>query len=306
MMTHNNSYDKLLLQPFDYILKSSGKQTRSKLLKAFNEWLDIPHDYLVIISEVIEMLHNASLLIDDIEDSSVLRRGTLTAHTIFGVASTLNAANYVYFLALEKIIKDFPPDLVCKAVDVFSDQIIELHRGQGLDIYWRDNFICPTEDEYRDMIRMKTGGLFNMGILLMQLFSQDGKRSFSHLIELMGMFFQIRDDYANLLSQQYADNKSYGEDLTEGKFSFLVIHTIRANPDDSTLLSIIKQRTKDIEIKKYAIQLMKQSGSLDYTNKTLETLEQELRKEIDSLGTNPMLTRLLDELSVKKLDHDSL
>lgn len=212
----------------------------------------------------------------------------------------------MYFLALEKIRKDFPPHLVCKAVDVFSDQILELHRGQGLDIYWRDNFVCPTEDEYRDMIRRKTGGLFNMGVLLMQLFSQDGKKSFSRLIELMGMFFQIRDDYANLLSREYADNKSFGEDLTEGKFSFPVIHAIRANPDDSTLLSIIKQRTKDIEIKKYAVQLMKQSGSLDYTKKTLETLEQELRKEIDSLGSNPMLTRLLDELSVKKLDHDSL
>jgi geranylgeranyl diphosphate synthase type 3 len=299
-------WKKFLLEPFDYILKSSGKQIRSKLVKAFNEWLDIPHDYLVIISDVIEMLHNASLLIDDIEDNSVLRRGSPTAHTIYGVASTLNSANYVYFLALEKIRKYFPPDIVYEAVDVFSNKMLELHLGQGLEIYWRDNFVCPTENEYIDMIRKKTGGLFNMSVLLMQLVSQDMRRSFSHIVELMGMFFQIRDDYANLLSQEYADNKTYGEDLTEGKFSFPVIHAIHANPGDSTLLNIIKQRTKDIEIKKDAVQLMRQSGSLDYTKKKLETLEQELRKEIDSFGGNILLTRLLDELSVKKLDQTQI
>ena len=80
--------------------------------------------------------------------------------------------------------------------------MIELHRGQGLDIHWRDSHVCPTEDEYLEMIRRKTGGLFNMGVRLMQLFSQGDQRDFTHLVHLMGQFFQIRDDYANLLSSE--------------------------------------------------------------------------------------------------------
>lgn len=78
------------------------------------------------------MLHNASLLIDDIEDNSVLRRGIPVAHNIFGVGSTINSANYVYFLSLEKTIKELPSDLVSKAVLIFTEQLLELHRGQGL------------------------------------------------------------------------------------------------------------------------------------------------------------------------------
>jgi geranylgeranyl diphosphate synthase type 3 len=147
--------------------------------------------------------------IDDIEDNSVLRRGIPTAHNIFGVASTLNSGNYVYFLALDKLINNFPPDKVAEAVNIYSQQMMELHRGQGLDIHWRDNFICPSEAEYVDMIKKKTGGLFNMGIRLLQLFSNNSA-DFSVLVELLGTFFQIRDDYANLLSKEVSihDNLS--------------------------------------------------------------------------------------------------
>ena len=145
---------------------------------------------------------------DDIEDSSVLRRGNPTAHNIFGLATTLNSANYVYFLALEKIIQHFPAPAVRDAVQIFAEQMIELHRGQGLDIHWRDSYICPTEEEYMEMIRRKTGGLFNMGVRLMQLFSKDDKRDFSHLVQLMGQFFQIRDDYANLLSSEVSETRA--------------------------------------------------------------------------------------------------
>lgn len=139
--------------------------------------------------------------IDDIEDNSVLRRGIPTAHNIFGIPSTLNTGNYVYFLALDKLINNFPAEKVAEAVNIYSQQMIELHRGQGLDIYWRDNFACPSESEYIAMIKKKTGGLFNMGIRLLQLFS-DNSADFSLLVELLGTFFQIRDDYANLLSQE--------------------------------------------------------------------------------------------------------
>ena len=139
--------------------------------------------------------------IDDIEDNSALRRGVPTAHSIFGIPTTLNTGNYIYFLALDKLINGFPPEKVKDAVNIYSQQMIELHRGQGLDIYWRDNFVCPTEEEYLDMIKRKTGGLFNMGVRLMQLFSQNNSE-YSSLIELMGVFFQIRDDYANLLSHE--------------------------------------------------------------------------------------------------------
>ena len=79
-----------------------GKNVRGLLIKAFNVWLNIPQDKAKEIGEVVRNLHTASLLVDDIEDNSKLRRGIPVAHSIYGIPHTLNTANYVYILALEK------------------------------------------------------------------------------------------------------------------------------------------------------------------------------------------------------------
>lgn len=285
--------DKILLQPFHYIQRVPGKQIRTKLTKAFNYWLHIPLPKCHVIGEIVQMLHNASLLIDDIEDNSNLRRGIPVAHHIFGIASTINSANYVYFLGLEKTLKLGHP----LATQVFTEQLLELHRGQGMEIYWRDNFICPSESEYKEMVKRKTGGLFGLGVRLMQLFS-DNKSDFSSIIGLMGLYFQIRDDYANLQSKEYTENKSYCEDLTEGKFSFPIIHAIKSHPDDPRLINIIRQRTSDVEIKKYAVELMEKLGSFEYTRTILRELDQQAREEINALGCNSYLIAVLDELKL--------
>ena len=71
-----------------------------------------------------------------------------------------------------------------------------------------------------------SGGLFNLAVRLMQLFSQD-VHNYEELTSLLGLYFQIRDDYANLCLEEYAVNKSFAEDLTEGKFSFPIVHAIQ-------------------------------------------------------------------------------
>ena len=91
------------MKPYTHLLERPGKNIRNTLLNAFNDWLQVPEKPLNIICEVIQMLHNASLLLDDIEDGSELRRGAPTAHKVFGEALTINSANYLYFVALEKV-----------------------------------------------------------------------------------------------------------------------------------------------------------------------------------------------------------
>ena len=189
---NNNGQDEILLEPFTYLLRKKGKDIRPKLLQAFNVWLHVPEEKVRIIGEIIQMLHNASLLIDDIQDNSVLRRGNPCAHKIYGVASTINSANYVYFIGLEKILELGKPE----AVTIFKDSMLELHRGQGMEIYWRDTFMCPTEEEYREMTVRKTGGLFNLAVQLMELFSDNTKSpkyDYVELTSLLGLYFQIRD-----------------------------------------------------------------------------------------------------------------
>lgn len=281
--------DEKLLQPFAYILQVPGKNIRSKLSHAFNYWLRIPEDKVTVVEDIIQMLHNASLLLDDIEDSSILRRGIPVAHSIYGVASTINAANYIMMIALEKCLELNLPE----ATTVYAEQLLELHRGQGMEIYWRDNFICPTEEEYSKMTMKKTGGLFMLAIRLMQLFSEN-KDDFTKLTSILGLYFQIRDDYINLCSKDYMQNKSYCEDLTEGKFSFPLIHAIRSQPQQSQVMQILRQRTKDNEVKRYCVNLLEKYGSFEYTRQKLKELDKEVREEMNKFPPNPYIQQFLD------------
>ena len=90
-------------------------------------------------------------------------------------------------------------------------------------------------EEYKQMVIRKTGGLFMLAIRLMQLFSEV-KDDYTKLTAVLGLYFQIRDDYLNLCSKEYSDNKSYCEDLTEGKFSFPIIHAVQNEKDDRQVL----------------------------------------------------------------------
>ncbi|KAK1118956.1 Geranylgeranyl pyrophosphate synthase, variant 2 [Melipona bicolor] len=289
--TGDKEEDEMLLEPFSYILQVPGKQIRNKLTHAFNYWLKVPEDKLHAVGDVIQLLHTSSLLIDDIQDNSVLRRGIPVAHNIYGMASTINAANYSLFIALEKLLALNHPE----CIQVYVEQLLELHRGQGMEIYWRDNYICPSETAYKQMTIRKTGGLFDLAVKLMQQFS-DCKENFIPLAGILGLYFQIRDDYCNLHLQEYAENKSYCEDLSEGKFSFPIIHAIRTHPEDRQIMNILRQRTKDIEVKRYCVNLLEKFGSFAYTRTVLEELDKKARNEVQRLGGNPLLVRLLDEL----------
>jgi geranylgeranyl diphosphate synthase, type III len=109
--------------------------------------------------------------IDDVQDNSVLRRGIPVAHNIFGTAQTINSANYVYFLALQEVRKLNSP----AAMEIYTEELLNLHKGQGMDLFWRDTLTCPTEEEYLEMVNNKTGGLFRLAVKLMQAESETGK-----------------------------------------------------------------------------------------------------------------------------------
>jgi geranylgeranyl diphosphate synthase, type III len=246
------------------------------------------------------MLHTASLLIDDIEDGSTMRRGIPCAHKVYGIPNTINTANYVYFLALEKTHMLKNPE----ASKVFMRELLNLHRGQGQDIAWRESSSCPSMEEYKQMVKDKTGGLFRLAVSLMRCFSvhfrtsnADKASTLSELVDTLALYFQIRDDFINLADSSYMEQKTFCEDLTEGKFSFVIIHAIRNSPrGDNRVLNILKQRVTDIQIKKYALKVMWELGSFQYTRNILKDMHDKIIRLIHEIGKNVMLLRLLVKL----------
>ncbi|CAG8085204.1 unnamed protein product, partial [Penicillium nalgiovense] len=294
--TWSSKNDKILMGPYDYVHEHPGKDIRRQLIHAFNAWLQVPPASLAIITKVVTMLHTSSLLIDDVEDNSVLRRGIPVAHNIFGTAQTINSANYVYFLALQEVQQLNNP----VAIDIYVQEMLNLHRGQGMDLFWRDTLTCPTEDEYLEMVGNKTGGLFRLAVKLMQAESTTGKDCVA-LVNVMGLIFQICDDYLNLSNTVYTENKGFCEDLTEGKFSFPIIHSIRSNPSNHQLINILKQNTKDPEVKRYAVQYMKNTGSFAHTSRVVADLRDQAFALIEMIDATPKINGAGDGQMVRAI-----
>ncbi|KAG0043182.1 geranylgeranyl pyrophosphate synthetase [Gryganskiella cystojenkinii] len=288
-----NHEEKALLEPYLYISSTPGKEMRTELIESFNKWIQVPPKELAVITKVVKMLHNSSLLVDDIEDDSVLRRGEPVAHKIYGIPAVINCANYVYFLALAELSKIQNPAMLT----IFTEELLCLHRGQGMELLWRDSLTCPTEEEYISMVNDKTGGLLRLAVKLMQSAS-NCTVDYVHMVELIGIHFQIRDDYMNLQSSQYSANKGFCEDLTEGKFSYPIIHSIRADPESRKLLNILKQKPTELELKQHAVKIMEGTNTFAYCREQMTKYENLVRTEIKRLGGNTRLERIIDLLSV--------
>ncbi|KAL8653121.1 MAG: hypothetical protein Q9226_003974 [Calogaya cf. arnoldii] len=287
--------EETVTQPYDYLLSQPGKDIRKQLLAACNFWLDIDESALTTIGRSISMLHNASLLIDDIQDGSNLRRGQPSAHTIYGIAQTINSANHAYFLAQKELLGLREGSSM---VNIFNEEVINLHRGQGMDIYWRETVTTPTEQEYLLMISNKTGGLFRLAIRLMQDISSVSV-DLVPLMDLLGLIFQIQDDYLNLTSQPMASAKGYCDDLEEGKFSFPVIHAIQNDPSEGGwMLDTLRRRPTDEHTKRQAVEYMTSvTKSLEYTRATIEWLMGRVRAYLAEIGPrNTAFEAVLDKI----------
>lgn len=104
--------------------------------------------------------------LDDIEDNSQLRRGQPSTHIIYGLGQTINSANYIFVQAFARmqILGQSNPE----TINMFIEEVENLHKGQAYDLSWKDHVECPSVDEYMMMIDNKTGGLFRLCVRLME------------------------------------------------------------------------------------------------------------------------------------------
>lgn len=177
-----------------------SKKVRDTFIEALDSWLEAPATSLTAVKNIVGMLHHSSLMLDDIEDDSLLRRGHPTAHTLFGTAQTINSANFVFVCAFEELQKLRG----AKSAMIFLEELKHLHCGQAMDLHWKYHTHLPSVDEYMMMVDNKTGGLFRLCVRLMQGESsiKSGHIDSGRFVTLLGRYFQIRDDYQNLMSEE--------------------------------------------------------------------------------------------------------
>nr|P9WER6.1 RecName: Full=Fusoxypene synthase; Short=FS; Includes: RecName: Full=Sesterterpenoid synthase; Includes: RecName: Full=Geranylfarnesyl diphosphate synthase; Short=GFDP synthase; AltName: Full=Bifunctional terpene synthase FoFS; Short=BFTS FoFS [Fusarium oxysporum]UPT51558.1 geranylgeranyl pyrophosphate synthase [Fusarium oxysporum] len=304
--------DYAMVAPMTHISSLPSKGTRSELISALNVWLKVPPVVLGHISSAIDMLHNASLILDDIQDNSPLRRGVPAAHVVFGTAQSINSATFMFVKATEAVRSTLSP----AALEALLRGLQTLFMGQSWDLYWKHNLQCPAEGDYIRMVDHKTGGMF---VMLVQLMAAESPyygasviEDLERLMRLLGRFYQIRDDYMNFSA--YSAQKGFAEDLDEGKFSFPVVCGFERDPElRGQILAIFRQRPTSgageatqlsRKVKEHLIRCIAASGGFDETLKCLRSLENELDTEIAELEkklgqVNPLLRLCLATLSME-------
>lgn len=302
--------------PVDYISSMPSKGVRSALIEALNTWLHVPAAPIKTITAVVNTLHNASLILDDLQDNSPLRRGFPAAHILFGQAQSINSATFMFVRAVGQVSHELSP----LALTAVLEELEGLYLGQSWDLHWKHNLTCPSEVEYINMVDHKTGGMFRMLLRMMQAESipvsgakpTSPRLDYERLTLLFGRFFQIRDDYMNF--GDYAAQKGLCEDLDEGKFSYPVAWCLANHPEyRGHILGVFRQRPTSAtstgsplskECKAHLTECLRKCGAFDKTLDCLRDLERELELEIDRLErlageANPMLRLCVAKLSVK-------
>ncbi|KAL4994671.1 isoprenoid synthase domain-containing protein [Aspergillus recurvatus] len=277
--------EQIVLAPWEYIRSLAGKKTLGRVIDCLQSWFTLPANSTNIIKEITRMLFDATLMLDDIQDGSQLRRGRPAAHAVFGQPQTLNSATYLYVKGSRQL-KELRHSNECG--DVFLDELETLSLGQGLELHWRFNTILPSTKDYLVMVDNKTGGFFRLVLRLLEVESESEPNvELTHLFTLLGRYYQIRDDYLNLASEEYTAKKGFCEDLSEGKFSFPLIHLLQNidNPDliRGTLFRRDEATELSVEMKQFVLDEMKEAGSLTHTKQVLDGLFDAMLETLDNL-----------------------
>lgn len=179
-------------------------------------------------SAAVELMHNFSLIHDDIQDQSPLRRGRETIWVKWGIAQAINAGDAMLGLAdltLTDMVRFFPETIVLNATRIFQQTLLELTRGQYLDLAY-ENASRVKMDDYSIMVEGKTGALLGCCMELGAIFggaTKTQQKQMAHFGRTVGNAFQIQDDWLGIWGKDQSTGKPASVDLIERKKSYPIL-----------------------------------------------------------------------------------
>lgn len=254
------------------------------------------------ITPLVEFVHTASLIHDDIEDKADLRRGKPAAHITYGLDTALNAGSWLYFEAPVCINKLSAADsFKLELYKTYTNELRRLHLGQAMDIFWHRNpEIFPAEREYLAMVKSKTGTLASLaaklGCLAGGLSAGDAEK-FGGIAADIGIGFQIIDDVINLTTGN--PGKKRGDDIVEGKKSLPVLLHSSEHPEDKPKLADFMKRAAAEGIDSPAVEacitLLHDSGSIQKAAERGRLLIEESCARFNSAPIKELFTSMIPE-----------
>jgi octaprenyl-diphosphate synthase len=284
----------LVSQVAEYIVASGGKRLRPALVLLSCGAADYSahgSDRHIVLATVVEFIHTATLLHDDVVDESALRRGRATANAAFGNAASVLVGDFLYSRAFQMMVDT--DDM--RVMQVLAEATNTIAGGEVLQLMGSHD---PQVDEarYLDVIRRKTAKLFEAAARLGAVLAKKDvlEESLATYGRHIGTAFQLVDDVLDYSGDEAAIGKSLGDDLAEGKPTLPLIYTMRAGNSqqaDTVRKAIEGGGREDFSAVLTAIRTC---GALDYARAAAQAEAETARRAIATLPESDFKRSLLE------------
>lgn len=281
---------RYLFDPYDFFVAGGGKRTRPALCLLGCEAVGGNREHALSVAAAIEHFQAAALIHDDIADESLLRRGHPCLHCTEGVGLAVNAGDHGLVRVISTVLGDdrLAKDVRLRIIEELVSMEERTLEGQALDLGWaRDGRWDITEDEYLYMARHKTAYYSAATPLaagaIVGSANEEQVRALWNFGMGAGLAFQLQDDLMNLVGDGEKQGKDFRSDITEGKRTLVVVRALETlgGTQRDELLDILSSHETDPQRLADAVQLLDESGAVDYVRQYAHTLVERAKLELD-------------------------
>ena len=226
-----NGNPKKLYDAAGHLIVNGGKRLRPYMVIRSCQILGGKSSTAMIAASAVEMVHNFTLVHDDIMDNDEMRHGVPTVHKKFGMPIAILAGDVLFSKAFQIISESkLSPNANTHLISRLAKACVDVCEGQLLDIKMADEKRIPTEAEYITMIGKKTAALFDVSCAMGAICATNKPKDISNLSDFgrnLGIAFQITDDLIGVMGDPKVTKKPVGNDLREGKKSLPILMAIK-------------------------------------------------------------------------------
>ena len=286
----------LVNQISEYLIEAGGKRLRPAIHMVLDKALGYQGQQQYTLAAVIEFIHSATLLHDDVVDESDLRRGRRTANAMFGNAASVLVGDFLYSRAFQMMVGIGQ----MRVMEILADTTNVIAEGEVLQLL-NINDASVTEERYMQVIHYKTARLFEASSQLAAVLkgcTAEQEEACAAYGRHLGAAFQLADDMLDYVGETNTLGKNVGDDLREGKPTLPLIYVLEqgAPEDKARVKRAIEDGGVDEQHPDFTLILaaVQKSGALDYTRRQAALEAEQAKNALAFLPETPYKKTLLD------------
>lgn len=278
----------------EYVLSSGGKRIRPALLLLAAKLCEYDGDRHVPLASVVEFIHTATLLHDDVVDNANLRRGIASANTLWGNEASVLVGDFLFSKSFSLMVADGDLNIL----RVLSGATTMIAEGEVLQLVCTSD-ITMTEKRYIDVVNCKTAVLISAaceaGAILGRV-SPEKESALSRFGMELGIAFQLMDDVLDYAADQAEFGKSIGHDIEEGKITLPLIHALMHCTDSERgrIGDIVTSETVEDEDFAFAFDLVHRHGGIEFTVSRAREYVERAKASLDPFPDSIVKSALYD------------